>query len=587
MSLNYGTNVGDFTTFSQQEKINYSLKLALQRIQTDLGQDWYKEPSDYAPKLPNEIYKHSIPDYKSIENYLLVDPDIGDGNECVTNVTVRQVIGTTNFGSHFTLSDVLDTTKVRNNTEHTTLQDTDYVDGSIRKQIKNLSRNMFTRYTYWDNGITGKDSPALDAIADNTAIIDGTTNSGTKNDDTEPFNAFITYENGNLAGNRRFENMNPTRNQVLSGHAVAISIIAPENKDDLSKRHPFLKLYLQVPLYTTRTSEPINEQYEGGGQNTDTIGFHNPVLSRSLGDVNGYLYQMVGWDSTNWSSVTTAYGAAGSQNIMYFLNNPGFIVIYGVKNIVYDFRTSQSYPPMISFLRYEGETFEDGVIAQAPVNHLPLPAVSKDKQLFIDTTNNIIYRFDGAINQWVSIGGGGGSIDEGDTLPDTSDIDEGTLFINTSNNKIYRFDGTNWVSLTVDETNLAKLDSSNVFIEKQTIHSSLDVSGHLHAFGSVTAEEGFINLSDRRVKSNIHLIEDASTKLRKLRGVYYTMGDSRHLGVIAQELKEVIPEAVVKMNNGYYGVEYGNLVGLLIQGFKEQEERLKKLEEKLEELQKE
>lgn len=529
MALNYGLVEGNFTTFSDDEKLNYALKIALQRLQTDLAVDWFREPKDYIPKLPSEVYKNKIPEYSNVKNYFLIDPNIGDGSECVTNVTVEDILTFTSNGTHFTLEDVEDTEKVRDNNLHNNLNDDDFVDGSTRKQIKKLSRNMFTRYNYWQKGITGMDSPTLDNISTGTQPS-GSTNSGTKNDKKEPENAIITYENGSLAGNRTFANMNAKRNKVLSDNAIGISIISPENKDDLTKRHPFLKLYLQVPLYTTRTAKPISESFSGGGENTDNIGFHNPVLSKSLGDVNGYLYSIVGWGSSEWTSVTTAYGTAGYQNILYFLNNPGFILIYGVKNIVYDFLTSQKYPPMMSFLRYEGETFEDGIITQAPATDLPPPEVANDKQLFIDTTNDIIYRFDGVLNEWKSIGGGGGG---GDT------------------------------------SNLAKLDVSNTFLDDQLVK------------GKITAEGGFVNLSDMRVKSNIETIDSASSKLMQLRGVYYDMRGTRHLGLVAQELKYIIPEAVFEMNNGYYGVEYGNLVGLLIEGFKEQEERLREVERKM------
>ena len=56
--MNYGIVVSnDFTSFSDDEKLNYSLKLALSRLQTELKRAYGIEPKDFAPKGPETIYK--------------------------------------------------------------------------------------------------------------------------------------------------------------------------------------------------------------------------------------------------------------------------------------------------------------------------------------------------------------------------------------------------------------------------------------------------------------------------------------------------------------------------------------------------
>jgi hypothetical protein len=65
-------------------------------------------------------------------------------------------------------------------------------------------------------------------------------------------------------------------------------------------------------------------------------------------------------------------------------------------------------------------------------------------------------------------------------------------------------------------------------------------------------------------------------KIMRMRGVYYTRKDlpgSRHVGVIAQEVEEVLPEVVFinTEENKYKSVSYGNIVGLLIEGMKAQQ----------------
>jgi hypothetical protein len=64
-----------------------------------------------------------------------------------------------------------------------------------------------------------------------------------------------------------------------------------------------------------------------------------------------------------------------------------------------------------------------------------------------------------------------------------------------------------------------------------------------------------------------------------MRGVYYDRIDTGEagVGVIAQELRDVIPE-VVKENDGTLSVAYGNLVGVLIEAIKELSTKVAALE---------
>jgi hypothetical protein len=77
--------------------------------------------------------------------------------------------------------------------------------------------------------------------------------------------------------------------------------------------------------------------------------------------------------------------------------------------------------------------------------------------------------------------------------------------------------------------------------------------------------------SDERLKEDIKQISGALEKVLKLRGVSYTLKESgvHRIGVIAQEVEEVIPEVIGIMNDNTKTVSYGNLVGLLIEAIKE------------------
>lgn len=75
--------------------------------------------------------------------------------------------------------------------------------------------------------------------------------------------------------------------------------------------------------------------------------------------------------------------------------------------------------------------------------------------------------------------------------------------------------------------------------------------------------------SDERLKTDVEDICCALDKVKQMRGVEYTMGERRNVGVIAQEMEEVIPEVVTEDENGYKAVSYANLVGVLIEAVKD------------------
>jgi len=91
-----------------------------------------------------------------------------------------------------------------------------------------------------------------------------------------------------------------------------------------------------------------------------------------------------------------------------------------------------------------------------------------------------------------------------------------------------------------------------------------DGNGNFTATGNVNA------LSDIRLKTDLTKIAGALSKVSRLNGYTYTRKDTgqRQTGVVAQELQEVLPEAVID-NGEHLAVAYGNIVGLLIEAIKE------------------
>ena len=111
----------------------------------------------------------------------------------------------------------------------------------------------------------------------------------------------------------------------------------------------------------------------------------------------------------------------------------------------------------------------------------------------------------------------------------------------------------------------------------------LDVSGSIGATADVVA---YIS-SDKKLKDNIKNIENPLEKLQKLNGVEFDWNDKQDLyeghdiGVIAQEVEEVLPEIVDTRKDGHKAVKYDRMVALLIEVAKEQQQQINELKEKL------
>jgi len=110
----------------------------------------------------------------------------------------------------------------------------------------------------------------------------------------------------------------------------------------------------------------------------------------------------------------------------------------------------------------------------------------------------------------------------------------------------------------------------------------------IHSSGDVIA----FNTSDERLKDNIETIANPLEKINKLKGVRYEWNSqqdtypvgNKDSGIIAQDVQVVLPELVRTNSNGYLGVRHDRLVGLLIEGIKEQQQQIDELKQEVEKL---
>jgi hypothetical protein len=117
---------------------------------------------------------------------------------------------------------------------------------------------------------------------------------------------------------------------------------------------------------------------------------------------------------------------------------------------------------------------------------------------------------------------------------------------------------------------IASFDAQTGWEEDQDmtdVYTRLAVDGNIYATGTV------ISLSDPRTKTDVRPIESALSKVARLRGVTYRsthhkQQQRRHVGLLASDVLEVLPEAVYQ-HEDYHSVAYGNLVALLVEAINE------------------
>lgn len=81
----------------------------------------------------------------------------------------------------------------------------------------------------------------------------------------------------------------------------------------------------------------------------------------------------------------------------------------------------------------------------------------------------------------------------------------------------------------------------------------------------------FNSLSDARYKTNVTPITSAGKKIAAINGVSFNWLESNKpsLGVIAQEIEQVLPELVATGSDGFKSVNYSGIIGVLIEAVKE------------------
>lgn len=106
-------------------------------------------------------------------------------------------------------------------------------------------------------------------------------------------------------------------------------------------------------------------------------------------------------------------------------------------------------------------------------------------------------------------------------------------------------------------------------------------SGILTAGGDIDVQGGdYLNTSDERLKENIQDAEEGLEEVKAMRPVSFNYKDGAQdrRGLIAQELEQVLPQAVKSGEQGYKAVSYNTIIPVLIKAIQELEARVAELE---------
>ena len=129
---------------------------------------------------------------------------------------------------------------------------------------------------------------------------------------------------------------------------------------------------------------------------------------------------------------------------------------------------------------------------------------------------------------------------------------------------------------TITALQLDMSEGGNAQFLKNISGSQIEASGDVIAFGS----------SDERLKDNIKPITEPLWKVSQIGGYTFDWNDKQDtyeghdVGVIAQEIEEVLPEVVMTRGSGYKAVKYEKIVPLLIESIKELKQEVDDIKQK-------
>ena len=163
-------------------------------------------------------------------------------------------------------------------------------------------------------------------------------------------------------------------------------------------------------------------------------------------------------------------------------------------------------------------------------------------------------------------------------------------FVNDANeiNAKYKVEGDLLRSYAVNQAEIANAKYAYE-TGKDAINSAQSASNTAstaNLFGKIASTAlPLIAASDEKVKNTVETLENATSKLRALKPVtfYYNEdtgfdAERKHHGFVAQQYKEVLPDATYTSEAGTLCIDLNDVIGILVAGFQEIDSRITRLE---------
>ena len=119
------------------------------------------------------------------------------------------------------------------------------------------------------------------------------------------------------------------------------------------------------------------------------------------------------------------------------------------------------------------------------------------------------------------------------------------------------------------------------------VEKDVYIGGNVNINGSIITQ-GEFGVSDQTLKTDVLPIDNALNKILNINGVYFNWidkekyNDRHQVGFIAQNIENVIPELVLEMDNGIKTVNYSQMVAVLVEAVKEQNNIINQLKNDVE-----
>lgn len=131
--------------------------------------------------------------------------------------------------------------------------------------------------------------------------------------------------------------------------------------------------------------------------------------------------------------------------------------------------------------------------------------------------------------------------------------------------------------------NLLMINGNTTFLNNVTCCNIINTKNCYVYNNLLAANIG--SLSDIRIKTDLHIIENSLDIIKNISGYRYNRIDTKkkEIGLIAQEVNKVLPELISDEKNLLH-ISYGNLAGIFVECIKDLNDKIDKLKKELEDM---